>query len=119
MPTELAPTPTAIIDTDQVASQHLGAIADSTTQATGNQTEVQDIQPQTDQHPLQGVTQSIVNISDPALEKIPDNESELVDIMKGLQGKPRTGNALDFLKEKMQLLESKSGGKVSLIKKEK
>lgn len=114
-------TPESIepVHTDQVAKQHLSQIADLTTSETGNPTAINDVQPAFEQHPLQGVAQSIVNISDPTLGRTDENESEVVDIIKGLQGKPRTGQAIDFLKQKMQLLALKTGQKVSLTKREK
>lgn len=113
------PAPIEAVLTDQVANKHLSQIADLTVEATGNPTDVHDVQPPVEQHPLKGIAQSIINISDPTLDQTSERESGVNDIIRGLQGKTRTGAAGDFLRQKMELLARKTGGKVSLVKKER
>lgn len=85
-----------IIYTDEQDKNHLDQIAKHTGEATGSEITSKDVEPVKNQHPL--------------LE-------ETADLIEGLQGKPRTGKALDFLKDKLSWMKKKHGKDVSLVKK--
>lgn len=86
-----------IIYTDEQDKNHLDQIARHTGEATNSQVLPQDLKPVRNKNPL--------------------NDSEIVDLMEGLQGKPRTAKASDFLKDKLNWLRKKHGLQVKLVKK--
>lgn len=86
-----------IIYTDEQDKNHLDQIARHTGEATDSQVTAQELQPVKNKNPL--------------------NDSEIADLMEGLQGKPRTAKASDFLKDKLNWLKKKHGSGVKLIKK--
>lgn len=83
--------------TDGREKDHLEKIAKHVGEATGDQVAAQELEPVKNKNPL--------------------NDSEIVDLMEGLQGKPRTAKASDFLKDKLNWLKKKHGSGVKLIKK--
>jgi hypothetical protein len=114
--------------------EHLNRLASHLAQATNSQVKLQDIQPVINQHPLpqfappaasaqvlpeqQGSTESGQfghETLSAAADKDP-SDSDFVDFMEGMRGRPRNAPAIDFLKGKLNLLKKKYGD-VKLVKK--
>lgn len=95
-----------IIYTDSMDKDHLNKIAREVEEATGNQTPTQQVEPIRNKLPLP-------QFIHPVSEKL----EETADLIEGLQGKPRTAKALDFLKDKLNWMKKKYGRDVSLKKK--
>lgn len=93
---------------DDEEKKQIENISNQITAATQNYVSPQDITPTQSTHPLPTIVQS----QPPTEEKTeePKEEPEVVDIIKGFQGKMRTGNSGDFLKSKMGWLSKKNKG---------
>lgn len=92
--------------TDGREKNHLDQIAKNVSEATGSEVTSKDVEPIKNQHPLP-------QFIHPVSEKL----EEAADLMEGLQGKPRTAKASDFLKDKLNWLKKKHGSGIKLIKK--
>src|SRR3989344_6477727 len=104
--------PPAMVDAQ--AEQPLQKVATSIAQLTGIDTGIKDIRPVADKHPLDEAIQA-------ELKQVENNQpsDDFEDLMKGLQGKIRTGESSDVLNEKMKYIAAKSGSEVELVDKKK
>lgn len=100
-----------VIYTDDVDDTHAQTIADQLSQALRRPIDPSDVKPAANQ-PLTLADQQEVDQED-------QPEPEVVDLMRGLQGKPRTAPAQKLLQEKKRMLEKKYGREINLITKEK
>src|SRR6266508_4601555 len=92
--------------TDQDEQRQLNQIASHLTQATQNYVAPTQVTPPVNQHPIP----QLVQVPMEEEEKKEVKETELQDIVKGLQGKPRTAPSSDFLQAKMRWVSKKGGG---------
>ncbi len=106
-------------------NRHLNEIASQLTQATNSQVKLQDVLPVINQHPLPQFAPPAEVASPPIAQEntnedkgsIYSPDSDFADFMEGMQGRPRSAPAMDFLKDKLDWMKKKYGGDVKLIKK--
>lgn len=93
---------------EEEEKKKLNQIAQELTSATQNYHAPEDLVPHHQKTPLPELVES----SSPPKEdnKAEGHEPEVIDVIKGFQGRMRTGPAKDFLKSKMKWLSKKSGG---------
>ncbi len=98
-------TGNGIIYTDQQNQQHVEQIAQHLSQAVNAPVDPYQVIPTLEQHPLDPATRE--GLPDPEKDHLEEEgqpkvkDSDLHDIMQGLQGKPRSAPAQNFLKAKM------------------
>lgn len=90
---------------DDLENEHKDKIASHIQAATGQPHSPAQVTPATVQPPVVQVDPNSIS-----REEASRDESELEDMLRGMQGKPRTGRAADFLKEKMKWLSKKNKG---------
>lgn len=105
------PAPDPIVYTDSIDDSHTQTIADQLSQALNQPVDPRDVKPAVDQPP------TLADVDE--LEQREQPEPEVIDLMRGLQGKPRTAKARELLEAKKQMLEKKYGRQVELVVKEK
>jgi hypothetical protein len=103
--------PKGVIFKDQEEQKKIGQIADQLTQATNNAHTAAQVTPAQNTIPIfAGPLAVPQQIGDQDAEVSTKREPEIVDVIKGYQGRMRTGEAKDFLKEKMKWLSKKNKG---------
>jgi hypothetical protein len=101
---------------DDEEKKHAEEIAKNITAATGDTVTMSQLVPAFNQHPLPQFAQTQPDPQDAQSSDQSDDthiakaESEVIDVLKGWSGKPRTAPASDFLKSKMKWLSKKNKG---------
>lgn len=102
--------------TEDREKQHIAQVAQGVSQATNTQVTPEQTVPVKNQNPTPQILHPLNEHMELGLEDI--SKDEIGDIVEGLQGKPRTANAVDFLKDKLSWLKKKHGTEnVQLVKK--
>jgi hypothetical protein len=102
-----------VTNLDDEEKKHAEEIAKNISSATGDLVSINQLVPAFNQHPLpqfaQTQPQDDSDDSQDNQEK-PQVEPEVIDVLRGWQGKPRTAPAKDFLASKMKWLSKKNKG---------
>jgi hypothetical protein len=104
---------------DDEEKKHAEEIAKNLAHATGDVVNIDQLVPVTEQHPLPQFAQTDVTEEKAGDQQAGHHEThgqEIVDTIKGWQGKNRTGFAKDFLKEKMAWMKKKNKGEEVTLK---
>lgn len=109
--------------TDDAANQHLNQINQNVAQVTGTPQSISQVVPPVDQQPLNDLSEyglgNQIAPSDPDKNITPghsDITPQIDEVINGMQGRPRSTQATNFLKEKLKWLSKKTGQSVTLKK---
>ncbi|MBI2022382.1 hypothetical protein HYS97_00840 [Candidatus Daviesbacteria bacterium] len=113
-----AASPVQMQHTEEVEKQHINQIATQLQNATNNNIDPSSLVPAASKNPLPQFEHPLTQVDKKQPEPAKSfNDSELMDVMEGLQGKPRTAPAANFLKDKVAWMKKKFGEGVQLVKK--
>ena len=124
MPPAQKPNPPQTINTtvphiltEDREKHHLKQIAQHLTEATNNQVLPANLVPTKNINPLPQFDHPVEQKTASSPQQKETMEEEVMDVVEGLQGKPRTGRAIDFLKDKLLWMRKKHGNDVKLTHK--
>lgn len=94
--------------TEDEEKKHIYELTQKLTEATNQQVHPHEVIPIKNQHPLPQFEHPLaLQPGDKDVSKTPDHG--ILGVIEGLQGKPRTANAIDFLKSKLSWMKKKYG----------
>lgn len=99
---------------DQTENQHIKDLAKNIGQATNGLVDPNSIVPVINQNPLPQFDQPMPALTENSKNEDSKADPEILDMMEGMQGKPRNAKASSFLKSKLEWMKKKFGPNVGL-----
>lgn len=101
--------------TESKEKEHIKELSGQISQAIKEPVQPEELIPIKNQSPLPQFEHPLA-VKPEEVRQVVEPNNEFLDIVEGWQGKPRTANAIDFLKDKLAWMKKKHGSGVTLKK---